>query len=91
MKRSIGARTLLYPTPVMVIGTYDEDGRANVMTAAWGGICCSSPPCICVSMRKATYTHGNMMRRREFTVSIPSDRYVAEADYIEVRVRYRTQ
>jgi flavin reductase (DIM6/NTAB) family NADH-FMN oxidoreductase RutF len=38
MKKSLGAKTLLYPTPVLVVGSYDKEGRANVMTASWGGI-----------------------------------------------------
>jgi flavin reductase (DIM6/NTAB) family NADH-FMN oxidoreductase RutF len=84
MKRSIGARTLLYPTPVMVVGTYDMEGKPNAMVVAWGGICCSVPPCIAVSLRKATQTYGNLMEKREFTVSIPSDKYVAEADYMGI-------
>jgi len=41
------------------------------MTAAWGGICCSKPPCVAVSLRKATYTFGNIMERKAFTVSVP--------------------
>jgi flavin reductase (DIM6/NTAB) family NADH-FMN oxidoreductase RutF len=35
MLKSLGAKTILYPTPVSVIGTYDKDGKPNVMTAAW--------------------------------------------------------
>ena len=81
MKKSLGAKTLLYPTPVCVIGTHDPSGKSNVMTAAWVGICCSSPPCIAVSLRKATQTYGNIMERRAFTVSIPSEDYAKHADY----------
>ncbi len=81
MKRSLGAKTLLYPTPVCVVGTYDRAGKPNVMTAAWAGICCSSPPCIAVSLRKATYTYGNIMERKAFTISLPSEEYVKQADY----------
>ena len=81
MKKSIGARTIVYPTPVFVIGTYDKAGKPNVMTAAWGGICCSRPPCVAVSLRKATYTYGNIMEHKAFTISIPSENYVREADY----------
>ena len=51
------------------------------MTAAWGGICCSDPPCVAVSLRKATYSYGNLLERRAFTVSVPSQRQVKEADY----------
>ena len=62
MKKSLGAKTILYPTPVLVVGTYDLNGKPNVMTAAWGGICCSVPPCVAVSLRKATYSYGNIVQ-----------------------------
>jgi flavin reductase (DIM6/NTAB) family NADH-FMN oxidoreductase RutF len=81
MKQSLGAKTLLYPAPVLVVGSYTETGDPNVMTAAWGGICCSDPPCVAVSLRKATLTYGNIMRRKAFTVSIPSAAFVQAADY----------
>ncbi|MEI6218465.1 MAG: flavin reductase family protein [bacterium] len=80
MKTSLGAKTLA-TVPVWVVGTYDQDGKPDVMTAAWCGICCSKPPCITVSLRKATYTYGNIMARKAFTVSIPSGAHVKEADY----------
>ena len=38
MKKSLGAKTLVYPTPVLVVCTYDHEGNPNAMTAAWGGI-----------------------------------------------------
>ncbi|MBN2097929.1 MAG: flavin reductase family protein [Candidatus Omnitrophica bacterium] len=81
MKKSLGAQTILYPAPVWVIGTYDQENKPNVMTASWAGICCSSPPCVSVSLRKATYTFGNITERKAFTVNIPSKKYVQEADY----------
>lgn len=81
MKKSLGPKTLVYPTPVFVVGTYNEDHRPNAMTAAWGGICNSQPPSVAVSLRKATHTYGNLMRRRAFTVSIPSEDHVKQADY----------
>ena len=81
MKKSIGPRTLAFPTPVWVVGTYDANGKANAMTAAWGSICCSKPPCLAVSLRKATYSYGNIVDRRAFTVSVPSEAHVKEADY----------
>jgi flavin reductase (DIM6/NTAB) family NADH-FMN oxidoreductase RutF len=81
MKKSLGAKTILYPTPVLLVGTYDAAGRPNIMTAAWGGICCSSPPCVAVSLRKATYTYGNLVQQGGFTINIPSDKYAVQADY----------
>jgi flavin reductase (DIM6/NTAB) family NADH-FMN oxidoreductase RutF len=81
MKRSLGAKTLIYPTPAWIVGSYDKQDRPNGMTAAWAGICCSQPPCVAVSLRKATYTYGNLMERRAFTVSVPSQAHVKGADY----------
>ncbi len=81
MKISLGPKALAYPTPVFVVGTYDSNGRPNVMTVAWGGICCSKPPCVNVSVRKATHTYGSLIERKAFTVSIPSRDHVIAADY----------
>src|SRR4030043_1063863 len=81
MKKSLGPKTLLFPTPVWVVGTYNKDGKPNVMTIAWGGICCSKPPCVAISLRKATYSYGNIMERKAFTVNIPSEAHAGQADY----------
>jgi len=81
MKKSLGAKTLVYPVPVWVIGTYDKERKANVATVAWGGICCSQPPCVAISLRKATYSYGNIVERKAFTVNVPSEKHVKEADY----------
>jgi flavin reductase (DIM6/NTAB) family NADH-FMN oxidoreductase RutF len=81
MKKSLGANTLIYPTPTWVVGTYDKNGKPNVMTAAWGGICCSQPPCVAVSLRKATYSYGNIVERNAFTVNVPSVDHAKEVDF----------
>ena len=81
MKKSIGAKTIIYPTPVLVVGTYDAAGKPNVMTVAWGGICCSSPPCVAIALRKATYTYGNIVQQGAFTINIPSEKHARYADY----------
>ena len=81
MKQSLGAITLIYPTPVFLIGTYDNAGKPNIMTASWGGICCSKPPCLSVSLRKATHTYSSIVTRKAFTISIPSENQAAQADY----------
>ena len=82
MKTSLGARTLLYPTPAVVLGSYDRNGRANAATVAWAGICCSAPPCVSISLRKATYSYGCILERKAFTVNIPSEDLVAKVDYL---------
>lgn len=81
MKRSLGAKPLVFPCPVFVVGTYDAQDRPNIMTAAWAGICCSKPPCVSISLRKATYTYGNLLDRGAFTVNLPSESQVCLADH----------
>ena len=81
MKKSIGPKTIIYVTPVWVVGTYDAAGKPNAMTAAWGGVCCNSPPCVAVALREATYTHGNIMGRKAFTISVPSEQHIKQTDY----------
>ena len=66
------------------MGSYDAQGKPNVMTIAWGGICCSKPPAVTVSLRKATYTYGCIQERGAYTVSIPSEKFAAQADYFGI-------
>jgi len=84
MKKSIGPNTILHPNPVLIIGSYDKDGRPNIMNVAWGGICCSKPPCVGISLRKATYTYHNIVANKAFTVNIPSSKFVKEADMVGI-------
>jgi flavin reductase (DIM6/NTAB) family NADH-FMN oxidoreductase RutF len=82
MKKSLNSNTSLLTTPVLIVGTYDENNKPNLMTAAWGGICCSEPKCISISLRKATYSYDAILKRKAFTVGTPDFSQVKEADYV---------
>lgn len=84
MKKSLKKKTMLYTHPVFVIGSYDKEDIPNIMAVSWGGICCSEPPCVAISLRKATYTYHNIMDRMAFTVNMPSASHVNEADYVGI-------
>jgi flavin reductase (DIM6/NTAB) family NADH-FMN oxidoreductase RutF len=84
MKRSIGASTIVFPAPVFIIGTYDKEGNPNMAAVAWGGICCSDPVSVAISLREATYSYGNVIARKSFTINIPSEKYIKEADYVGI-------
>lgn len=81
MFESIGAKPLVFTTPVWIVGTYDLDGKPNVMTASWGGVCCSKPPCVNVCLRKATYSFAGLVKHAAFTVNVPSEQLAREADF----------
>ncbi len=84
MKRSIGAKTLLFPTPVLIVCSYDGQGVPNAMNVAWGGIACSEPPCVAISVRDHRKTYENIVAQKAFTVNIPSERYMKEADHFGI-------
>ena len=84
MKVSLPAQTILLPSPVLIIGTYGSDGMPNIMNAAWGGIASSKPPCISVSLREATLSYHNIKQTEAFTVNIPSEKYLKEADFVGI-------
>jgi flavin reductase (DIM6/NTAB) family NADH-FMN oxidoreductase RutF len=81
MKKSIGKRTLLYTHPVFVVGSYDSEGKPNLITISWGGICCSDPPCVAISLRESRHSFDSIIHNQAFTVNIPSVRNIEEADY----------
>ena len=49
MRKNFGAKAILYPMPVLIIGSYDKNGIPNAMNAAWGGISEENEISICVS------------------------------------------
>lgn len=81
MKRDLGAKDILFPTPVLIVGTYGKDGVPNAMNAAWGGICSSNPPAVAISIRPERKTYQNILEKDVFTVNIASEPMMAEADY----------
>ncbi len=80
MKKSIAAKTILLPTPVLIVASYDKFGTPNAMNVAWGGIVCSEPPCVGISVREHRKTYENIMEKKAFTINIPSQKYLKEAD-----------
>ena len=81
MRKNFGAKPYLYPQPVMIIGTYDKNGNANAMNAAWGGIVGMDKIIIDLSSHKTT---DNLMQRKAFTVSIADAEHMTECDYVGI-------
>lgn len=81
MKISLGAKPILYPTPAVIVCTYDQNENPNGMAVAWAGICCSRPPSIGISITRKALTYESLLFRKAFTVNIPSEIHAAETDY----------
>lgn len=84
MKKSLGAETIIVPTPVWIVCSYDGGGNPNGMAVAWGGVCCSKPPSVTVSIRQATYSYAGIMARKAYTVNVLSEDHLARADYFGI-------
>ncbi len=82
MKKNLGAKDLLIPNPMLVIGTYDESGKPNAMALAWGGIVSSIPPMVSISMREQRKTLSNIKVKQAFTVSIANEDTMKATDYV---------
>ncbi len=76
---------MLYPLPAVLIGCRDEEGRSNLMTAAWAGTICSDPVMVSVSIRRERYSHDIIERTGDFTVSLTTRKLTRAADYCGVR------
>ena len=80
MRKNFGSNSWLYPMPVLIIATYDEQGRPNAMNAAWGGIFTDEMIGICLSERHKTTQ--NILFTRAFTVSMATAEQVVAGDYV---------
>lgn len=80
MRKNFGKKTWFYPLPVLIIGSYDENGKADAMNVAWGGIYDSDKVVLCLSENHKTTQ--NIKKRGAFTVSFADTAHVVEADYV---------
>ena len=82
MRKNFGAKTWLYPMPVLIVGTYDENGIPNAMNAAWGGIFTDEHIGICIS--EGHKTTKNILSTKAFTVSMATVEQLAACDYVGI-------
>lgn len=82
MKTNFGQQTFMYPMPVLIIATYNEDGTPNAMNAAWGGIHNTNEIGICIDSSHKTM--ANILQRKAFTVSFADSVHVASCDYVGI-------
>lgn len=49
MRTNFGAKPWFYPLPVLIVGSYNPDGTADAMNAAWGGLYDADKVVLCLS------------------------------------------
>ena len=82
MRTNLGKKPLIYPQPVLMVGTYDENGNPDIMNAAWGGVGDDTQVFLCLSPDHKTTK--NLLKNKCFTVSIAVEGLEAECDYLGI-------
>ncbi|MCH5262033.1 MAG: flavin reductase family protein [Lachnospiraceae bacterium] len=81
MRKNFGVKSWVYPQPVLIIGTYDADGKPDAMNAAWGGQYEANQVMLCLGKHKTT---DNIKLKGAFTVSFATASQVVAADYVGI-------
>lgn len=82
MRKKIQTTEAIFPMPVLMVATYNEDGSTNVMNAAWGMML--ERDMVVLNLTETHKTVQNIKKRKAFTVSIADAEHVVEADYFGV-------
>ncbi len=82
MRKNFGAKTWLYPMPVLMVSAYDEEGKPCCMNAAWGGIYDTDQIMICLD--EGHKTTKSIVSSGAFTVGIADEEHVLEADFVGI-------
>ena len=78
---SFGSKPWVLPQPVLIIGTYDKEGKANAMNAAWGGQWDMHEIMISLGSHQTT---DNLSVNSEFTVAFATTETLVAADYVGI-------
>jgi len=82
MRKKLNITEGIFPMPVLMVATYNEDGSVNVMNAAWGTM--HERGNVALNLTETHKTVKNIKARKAFTVSIADAAHVVEADYFGV-------
>ena len=82
MRKKIKTTEAIFPMPVLMISTYNENGTVDVMNAAWGTML--DRDYVILNLTETHKTVKNIKERRAFTVSIADSKHVVEADYFGI-------
>lgn len=82
MRKNIETSEAIFPMPVLMVATYNDDGSVDVMNAAWGTMLSRNQ--VILNLTETHKTVENIKERKAFTVSIADAKHVVEADYFGI-------
>ncbi len=83
-KQSWKPGNMLYPVPAVLVSCQGKDGRPNLITIAWAGTICSSPPMVSISVRPERYSYQMIKETGEFVINLTTEELVRATDYCGV-------
>lgn len=81
MRKNFGVKPWVFPQPVLIIGTYDAEGKPDAMNAAWGGQYGGNLAMLCLGAHRTT---ENIRLKGAFTVSFATVPTVIASDYVGI-------
>ena len=81
MKIDLGIKPYIFPMPVLMIATYGENDKIDVMNAAWGNICAENM--VSLNISEEHMTAKNIKKNKAFTISIAGIDHIKEADFFD--------
>lgn len=87
MRKNFGNKAHIYPQPVFIIASYDENGVADAMNAAWGSV--ADYTTLAFYLNSKHKTVENILKRKAFSVSMATEDYVVESDYVGIVSAHR--
>ncbi len=82
MRKNFGPKSWMYPQPVLILASYNEDGSPNAMNAAWG--CISDVNQIAIYVSQTHKTAANILSRKAYTVSMATKDHVTACDFVGI-------
>ncbi len=82
MKQEIKTKSAIFPMPVLLIATFNDDGTVNVMNAAWGTML--DRDVVALNLDASHKTVENIRKRKGLVVHLADAKHVAEADYFGI-------
>ena len=80
MRKDLGSLPAVFPMPALMVGTYGEDGKVDVMQVAWGSI--AGMDKIALYLAPDRKTLKNIRAKKAFTVALADEAHIKEADFL---------
>ena len=85
MKQAWKPGTVVYPLPAVLVSCGATPDEYNLVTVAWTGTVCTSPPMCYISLRPERHSYGIIRRTGEFVINLTTERMARAVDWCGVK------